>query len=243
MASRRKTLTLPALAGAGLVVVAGCGGSTPSSSPSSNAGSGSAGNTGAAPTTGAGSGPSLKGQSFTILGQWTGGEQKAFQAVIDAFDAKTGAKGHYTPAAGGNEAGVLGTKVAGGTPPDIAILSLPGAIAQYATSHKIFPVPASTQQVVQQNFASEWGKLGSYRGKMYCVPVDASNKSTVWYNATLFKNAGLSTTPTTWPDLVKDAKSLSASGVTVPISVGGGDGWTRTDWFENVYLRTAGLKK
>ena len=27
----------------------------------------------------------------------------------------------------------------------------------------------------------------------------------------------------------------------VPVSIGGGDGWTLTDWFENVYIRTAGL--
>ena len=38
-----------------------------------------------------------------------------------------------------------------------------------------------------------------------------------------------------------DAKTLSAAGVSVPVSIGGGDGWTLTDWFENVYIRTAGL--
>ena len=78
---------------------------------------------------------------------------------------------------------------------------------------------------------------------MYCVPVDAANKSTVWYNAKLFSNAGISSPPKTWDDLIKVAKTLSASGVQVPISVGGGDGWTLTDWFENVYLRTAGIQK
>ncbi|MGH3444933.1 MAG: ABC transporter substrate-binding protein, partial [Nocardioidaceae bacterium] len=181
--------------------------------------------------------------SYTVLGQWTGGEQAAFQAVIDNFDKQTGAKGHYTPAAGGNEAGVLGTKVAGGTPPDIAVLSLPGDIAKYASTSKMYPVSAKVQSSVSSNFASEWGKLGSYKGKMYCVPVDASNKSTVWYNTKLFQNAGISSPPTTWTDLIKDAKTLSASGVQVPISVGGGDGWTLTDWFENVYLRTAGVAK
>ena len=219
--TQRRNLGIAAVAVVSLVAVAGCGGSS---------GSGSGGD-------------SLKGKSFTILGQWTGGEQAAFDAVIKDFDNSTGASGKYTPAAGGNEAGVLGTKVAGGTPPDIAILSLPGAIAQYASSNKIYPVSAATQKVVAENFASKWGDLGSYQGKMYCVPVDASNKSTVWYNANLFDNAGISTPPTTWPDLIKDAKTLSASGVSVPISVGGGDGWTLTDWFENVYLRTAGIEK
>jgi ABC-type glycerol-3-phosphate transport system substrate-binding protein len=228
VAPRRKILGITAAALASAVTVAGCGGSSTPSGGKSGSGGG---------------GGSLSGQSFTILGQWTGGEQAAFQAVIKNFDDKTGATGHYTPAAGGDEAGVLGTKVAGGTPPDIAILSLPGAIAQYASSNKISPVSSATQQVVAQNFASKWGDLGSYQGKMYCVPVDASNKSTVWYNANSFKNAGISSTPQTWPALIKAAKTLSASGVSVPISVGGGDGWTLTDWFENVYLRTAGIQK
>ncbi len=223
MRTKSKRLAVAAMGATSLLVVAACGGSS-SNNPSSG-------------------GQNLKGVSFDILGQWTGGEQAAFQAVINAFDQQTGASGHYTPAAGGNEAGVLGTKVAGGTPPDIAILSLPGAIAQYASTKKMFPATSAVQTAVSDNFASEWGSLGSYNGKLYCAPVDASNKSTVWYNTKLFSNAGISSTPQSWPDLIKDAKTLSASGVQVPISVGGGDGWTLTDWFENVYLRTAGVQK
>lgn len=236
MVGQRRTLGVAALAVASTLALAACGSSTSGSGGGSGSGSGGS----SAP---AYSGPNLKGQSFTILGQWTGGEQAAFQAVIDNFDKASGASGKYTPAAGGNEAGVLGTKVNGGTPPDIAILSLPGDIAKYATAHKIFPVSAQTQKVVSQNFSSQWGKLGSFKGKMYCVPVDASNKSTVWYNTTAFKNAGISSPPSTWPDLIKDAKTLSASGVSVPVSIGGGDGWTLTDLFENIYLRTAGTAK
>src|SRR5258708_30755840 len=75
----------------------------------------------------------FKGQSFTILGQWTGLEQSAFQSVINAFDKSTGAKGQYTPAAGGSEPTVLVAKGAGGTPPNIAVLSLPSAIAHNRT--------------------------------------------------------------------------------------------------------------
>jgi ABC-type glycerol-3-phosphate transport system substrate-binding protein len=185
--------------------------------------------------------PNLSGTSFTILGQWTGAEQSAFQNVVNQFNKATGAHGVYQPAAGGDETTVLGTKVSGGNPPDIAILSLPGAIAQYATAGKLQPVNSEGQQMTANNFAAQWAKLATVNGKLYGTPVDASNKSTVWYNANLFKNAGISSTPTTWPDFLKDAQTLSASGVSVPISVGGGDAWTLTDWFENVYLRTAGL--
>jgi ABC-type glycerol-3-phosphate transport system substrate-binding protein len=185
--------------------------------------------------------PNLKGQSFTVLGVWTAGEESAFQAVLSAFDKATGASGTYTAAAGGNITTVLGTQVAGGTPPDIAMLSLPGSIQQYAAAGKLQPVTAATQSAVNANYSSVWASLGSANGALYGVPVDASDKSTVWYNANLWKSAGLTSTPSTWAQFITDATTLANSGVAVPISVGGGDGWTLTDWFENVYLRSAGL--
>ena len=241
MSARKLNVLIGSITAASLMGLAACGGGG-SGGYGGNGGNG--GNSPSAPSTASSSAPAggdLKGQSYTILGQWTGGEQKAFQAVVDAFDKKTGATGHYTPAAGGDEATVLGTKVAGGTPPDVAILSLPGAIAQYASSGDLKPATEAMKSATADNYSAEWATLASYKGKAYGVPVDASNKSTIWYNAKLFNNAGLTQAPATWPDLIKDGKTLSDSGVSVPISIGGGDGWTLTDWFENVYLRTAGL--
>ncbi len=244
MSPRKLRFLIGSITAASLMGLAACGGggsggsagSSASAPSSSGASAGGSASSGAA----AGSGD-LSGKSFTVLGQWTGGEQKAFQAVIDAFDKRTGATGHYTPAAGGDEATVLGTKVAGGTPPDVAILSLPGAIAQYASSGDLKPATSAMKSVTKANYSAEWATLASYKGKLYGVPVDASNKSTIWYNAKLFQNAGISQPPASWNDLIKDGKTLSDSGVATPISIGGGDGWTLTDWFENVYLRTAGL--
>jgi ABC-type glycerol-3-phosphate transport system substrate-binding protein len=226
------------LAGAGalfasVALVAACGSSSKSTSSSTTSSSGT--------TSGGSALPNLHGQSFTVLGVWTSGEQAAFQAVLDAFDTQTGAHGTYTAAAGGNLTTVLGTQVAGGTPPDIAMLSLPGSIGQYAAAGKLQPVNSATQAAVSANYSSVWASLGSANGALYGVPVDASDKSTVWYNATEWKNAGLTSDPSTWTDFINDAKTLGNSGVSVPVSVGGGDGWTLTDWFENVYLRTAGI--
>jgi ABC-type glycerol-3-phosphate transport system substrate-binding protein len=204
----------------------------------------SGGSTGSKSATSTGSAPAaanLKGKTFSVLGQWTGAEQQAFQAVLTKFQKATGAKGVYTPAAGGDEATVLGTKVNGGTPPDVAMLALPGTISQYAKAGKLQPLNAAAQSAVAANYASVWSKLATVSGKVYGVPFDASNKSTVWYATKAFSDAGISSPPATWPDFLKDAKTLADSGVSVPVSVGGGDGWTLTDWFENVYIRTAGL--
>jgi ABC-type glycerol-3-phosphate transport system substrate-binding protein len=220
--------TVATLAGAGLIVggLAACGSSGGKSGSSAGAG---------VPNV------NLKGKSFTVLGQWTGAEEAAFQAVIKAFDSATGASGKYQAAAGGDEAGVLATKVNGGTPPDIAMLALPGAISQYAKSNKIQPLNAAAKSAVAANYASVWANLATVNGKVYGVPFDASNKSTVWYRTKAFSDAGISSPPKTWADFLKDAKTLSSSGVSVPVSIGGGDGWTLTDWFENVYIQTAGL--
>jgi ABC-type glycerol-3-phosphate transport system substrate-binding protein len=182
----------------------------------------------------------FNGQSFTILGQWTGEEQKAFQSVISGFDKLTGASGKYSAAAGGDEASVLGAKVNGGNPPDVAFVSLPGALQQYAKAGKLVALNSAAQQAVNTNYSKEWATLGSDNGKLYGVPFDASNKSTVWYNTKPFSDAGITSPPTDWPGFIKDAQTLHDSGVQTPISVGGGDGWTLTDWFENVYMRTAG---
>ncbi len=190
---------------------------------------------------GGGALPNLSGQSFSVLGVWTSGEQAAFQNVLNGFDSQTGAHGNYTAAPGGNLTTVLGTQVAGGTPPDIAMLSLPGLVQQYAKGGQIQPADSAVQNLVKANYAPEWATLGSYNNTLYGVPVDAADKSTVWYNTNAFNTAGIKNPPTTWDDFLATAKTLSASGVSVPISVGGGDGWTLTDWFENIYIRTAGL--
>jgi ABC-type glycerol-3-phosphate transport system substrate-binding protein len=225
-----KAVAVAAAAATVLGAAAGCS----SSKKSTSGTNGSSSSSGAAAV-------NLSGKSFTVLGQWTGAEQQAFQSVIDKFDQQTGAKGTYTPAAGGDEATVLGTQVNGGNPPDIAMLALPGAISQYATAGKLQPLSADVLSAVSANFASVWTQLATVNGKVYGVPFDASNKSTVWYRTKAFTDAGISSDPATWQDLLKAAGTLSDSGVSVPIALGGGDGWTLTDWFENVYIRTAGL--
>ena len=91
------------------------------------------------------------------------------------------------------------------------------------------------------NFSPAWIALGTFNKKIYGLVFKASNKSTVWYNVPAFKNAGVKA-PTTWTQFTKDAGTIKASGVP-PYSIGGADGWTLTDLFENIYLRQAGPAK
>src|SRR6185312_12210704 len=175
--------------------------------------------------------------SITFDGIWTGSEAKAFGKVIKAFNQKfPNVKVNYKPV-GNNVPTVLATAIAGGHPPDMADIAQPGLIKQLADQGHLKPLTYA-KGVVSQNFAPSWMQLGTFSGKFYALPFKAANKSLLWYNVPAFKTAGVKP-PTTWKQLQSVSNTLQASG-TPAYSIGGSDGWTLTDLFENIYLRTFG---
>ncbi|MEV5989294.1 ABC transporter substrate-binding protein [Streptomyces sp. NPDC052051] len=184
--------------------------------------------------------PKLDGQSLEIAAVWTGGEQANFKKVLAEFEKRTGAKVTYVPAQD-PIINFLGSKIAGGQPPDIAMLPQPGAIKQAVERGWAKPLGAEAKAELAKNYSQGWQDIGSVDGKPYGVYYKAANKSLIWYNAKVFENAGAKEAKT-WPELMTSAQAVYDSGVT-PFSVGGADGWTLTDWFENVYLSQAGPEK
>src|SRR5919201_6166480 len=181
----------------------------------------------------------VKGK-LTITGVWTGPEQKNFQAVLDGFQKKfPGVKVKYT-SSGDNTPTVLATAVQGGNPPDLASVSQPGLVKDFANRGALKPITFA-KATIAKNYTPSWITLGTIKGKLYGLVFKGANKSTVWYNVKSFKNAGV-TAPKNWPALLKAAKTLHASG-TPAYAIGGADGWTLTDLFENIYLRQAGAAK
>jgi len=174
-------------------------------------------------------------------GIWTASSgQKNFQDVINAFHKLyPKVQVNYKPV-GNNLPTVLATAVAGGHPPDMADIAQPGTIAQFAKQGKLKPISYASG-VISKNFAPAWKSLGTFSGKLYALPFKAANKSVVWYNVPAFKAAGVSA-PKTFAQLLSAAKTIKASG-TPAYSIGGADGWTLTDMFENIYLRTFGAAK
>src|SRR5260370_2883929 len=179
----------------------------------------------------------VKGR-ITFDGIWTASwGQTKFADVIKAFNKKfPNVHVNYKPV-GNNLPTVLATAVAGGHPPDMADVAQPGTVAQLAAQGKLKPITYATSTIAQ-NFAPAWRQLGTYSGKLYALVFKAANKSVVWYNVPAFKTAGV-TPPKTFDQLLAAAKTIKASG-TPAYSVGGADGWTLTDMFENIYLRTFG---
>ncbi|WP_424213517.1 ABC transporter substrate-binding protein [Streptomyces sp. BI20] len=208
-------------------------------------GGGGDGGPGATPTGTAGAGskptvqlPRLDGQKLEVAAVWTGAEQENFVKVLKEFEKRTGATVSFVPAQDPIVT-FLGTKVAGGAPPDVALLPQVGALVQTVRNKWAQPVGPEARSQLDKNYDAGWKDLGAVDGKQYGVYYKAANKSLVWYNTKAFEAAGISAEPKTWKEFLATAEQLSASG-TPAVSVAGADGWTLTDWFENVYLSQAG---
>ena len=225
---------LIAFAAAGALALTGCGDNKPdakASTPASGAPQPSAKTLEL---------PKLDGEKLQVIAVWTGAEGENFKKVLKEFESRTGATVTYVPTQDAMLT-YLGSKISGGTPPDVALLQQPGALKQAVANKWLKPVDATTQAQLDKNYSKGWKDIAAVGGTQYGVYYKAANKSLVWYNTKVFDNAG-ATEPKTWPDFLKAAETISQSGVT-PVSVGGSDGWTLTDWFENIYLSQAGPEK
>lgn len=231
--SRAARAAAAVLAGALAVSLTACGGDGDNGSGNEEGGTGK--ETGSTVTL-----PKLNGESLEVAAVWTGAEQANFKKVLAEFEKRTGAKVTFVPAQD-PIINFLGSKVAGGQPPDIAMLPQPGAIKQAVEKKWAKPLGADAIKELQENYSQGWQDIGKVGNKQYSVYYKAANKSLIWYNNQVFENAG-ATEPKTWDELLTTAQTVYDSGVT-PFSVGGAEGWTLTDWFENVYLSQAGPQK
>jgi alpha-glucoside transport system substrate-binding protein len=175
--------------------------------------------------------------SIAVMAVWTGPEQQAFQAVLDGFQEQNpDVQVNYT-SAGDQLPTQLATAVQGGNPPDIAVLPQPGLMSDFAQQGALQPIDFA-QSDIEENFGQSVIDLGTVEGTLYGFLFKAANKSTVWYNVQAYEDAGVEPAEE-WEAFLENAATLSASGVPA-YSIGGADGWTLTDLFENIYLRTAG---
>ncbi|MBQ0888777.1 carbohydrate ABC transporter substrate-binding protein [Streptomyces sp. RM72] len=195
---------------------------------------------GSGPVTAGGSDKSLSGQSVTVAGVWSGTEQESFQKVLDAFTEKTGAKTSFV-STGDNVSTVVGSKIEGGNAPDVVMVPQVGVLGQFASNGWLKPLSKTAQKAVDTNFTDVWQTYGTVDGTLYGLYFKAAHKSTVWYSPDALAQAGVEP-PKTYDEMLKAGQTVSDSGLAA-FSVAGQDGWTLTDWFENVYLSQAGPEK
>ena len=182
----------------------------------------------------------LRGAHIEVLAVWSGDEQHRFEQVTAAFERRTGVTVGYS-SAGHGVAAEVDARIADDRLPDVAFLPQPGLLRRLAAEGRLVALDRATQDAVSRNYASVWRDLGSVADRLYGVWFKAANKSLLWYNVGVFERAG-AVPPDDADRLVQVARTLAATGVPA-FAVGGGDAWTLTDWFENLYLRAAGPEK
>ncbi len=201
-------------------------------------GTGTAG-TGAGGATGGMSPVEGEGGPVTLLAQWSGEEKAGMTAVLKWCDENYNTQAKYEQVQ--NIGDALATRVEGGNPPDVATVSSPGLVQQYAEGGAAKPLDFLDPALVEQNLAPFWIELGSVEGKLYTVYMKAANKSLVWYSPKRFKQAKYEI-PQSYDEMVQLSEKI-AQGGKKPWAFGVQDAWTLTDFFENVYLRIGGPEK
>ena len=135
----------------------------------------------------------------------------------------------------------LTTLMQSGDPPDIFQSWGGGVMNQYAEAgllQDITPALDADGGAWRNTFSP--GALGvyAYQGLNYGVPWDMGMVG-VWYNKTLFAQAGIEAPPATWTELIDDVNKLKAAGIT-PIATGAGDKWPTAFIYEYLATRICG---
>ncbi|WP_406447368.1 extracellular solute-binding protein [Streptomyces sp. NBC_01613] len=101
-----------------------------------------------------------------------------------------------------------------GKAPDMAQI---GSYADYADKGLLYTADDLLSITAQADLASQLATAGQVKGVQYGMPFAASTRL-LFYNKTLFKQAGL-TPPKTWKQLAADAGVLKARGVKYPYAL------------------------
>jgi alpha-glucoside transport system substrate-binding protein len=182
--------------------------------------------------------------TVTIFSLWGGSEEEAFKKVLAQFTEDTGIETRYEAAR--DFLPVIRTRLNAGNPPEVGILPRPGFVDELARDEALIPLEDLGLDVdtINENYGQTWRDLATYEDTVYGVVAKANSKSTIWYRPSSFQENGFEI-PETWDELNQIVEQYKAKG-DVPWAVGaqGRDSsWTLTDWFEQIYVRTAGGEK
>jgi alpha-glucoside transport system substrate-binding protein len=188
---------------------------------------------------GGGGGEAKKGTgTVSVLSLWGGSEQEAFQKVLTAFTQKTGIKTKYESAR--DFLPVIRSRIAAGNPPMVAIIPRPGIVTDLANEGSLISLEdlGLDPDKINANYSKAWTDLTTVDGTVYGVVAKANSKSVIWYRPDDPKVQPVET----WDELVALTDKLKSDSLK-PWTTGAKDSWNLTDWFENIYARTAGPDK
>jgi alpha-glucoside transport system substrate-binding protein len=184
----------------------------------------------------------VKGGTVKLIGTWTGNEQDSFMAVLQPFIDRTGIKVEYEGARDLDT--ILNTRVAAGSPPDLAAAPGPTLLSKFALQGKVVDlgkVLDTTQ--LKKDYAQVWIDLGTVNGKLVQVFSWAALKGLIWYNPKVFAAKGY-TVPKTWDDMIALQAKMKTDGTPTPwciaIESGGDSGWAGSDFHKEIAIGKVG---
>jgi raffinose/stachyose/melibiose transport system substrate-binding protein len=132
----------------------------------------------------------------------------------------------------------LTTVMQSGSPPDLFHSWGGGVLFQYAKAGLVQDISPALQGSWGSSFNKAALDVYGQNGKYYGAPWDMGVVS-FWYDKSLFTKAGITSTPTTWDDLISTVKKLQSAGI-APIALGEKDEWPGMYWWAYLSIRLGG---
>ncbi|MBC7263723.1 MAG: carbohydrate ABC transporter substrate-binding protein [Chloroflexi bacterium] len=191
-------------------------------------------------------GKRAKGQ--LVVGSWwtAGGEAEGLAGMFRIYKQKYPdveiVNATVAGGAGSVFKGVLKTRLIGGDPPDTFQLHAGLEVEGYSPEKYLQPLDdIYASEGLEKVFPKDLLTLLKYKDHYWGVPVNIHRSNVLWYNKSLFAQAGV-TPPTTFDEFFAVCEALKAKGIQ-PFVIGTSGGWEAPHVFEDVLAGTLGAEK
>ena len=187
-------------------------------------------------------------QRVEVFSWWTtGGEAAGLDKLIAKFNTENPQWEVFNAAvaggAGSNAKAVLKTRMLGGDPPDSFQVHMGHELLDtWVTTGYMEPLDDLYQsEGWTEKFPKGVLDIVSHDGHFWSVPVNIHRANVLWYNKTVFSDAGVQP-PKTFDEFKTVAEALKATNIPA-IALGDSDKWAAVHLFETVLIGTLGADK
>lgn len=167
-----------------------------------------------------------------IVGPWQASELDAFNEVLDGFTENTGIKVQYEGTS--DVLGPITTRLAAGSPPDLAILPVAQGLKDLTAQGALIPLNEMKDEI-SANFTQGWIDQFTIDGNLYAIPTRSNVQTLLWFNPEALGQEP----PSSWSEFTAICDELAAGGQACTAGIGK-DTWTLNVLFESIYVSTYG---
>ena len=131
------------------------------------------------------------------------------------------------------------TAVGSGNAPTLIFNWAGGALQDYVGNDDVVDLTAATVDL-QERLLPSVLESGMVDGKLYAVPNNNAQPVILYSNKSVLADAGITSEPTTFEELLSAVEKLKAAGVDTPIALAGQSQWPELMWIEYLADRVGG---